>query len=454
MDNIELMLMLDVAAVSLCTLLLWKYGNLGYQHPATIYLIFHVTVVTFRLVVLLVGAQTLFTNWRGQYDPVTYPEIITATLLADLIIFLMTLAWIKAHRDDARKTAVALRKVWHKGGLSSRYIWYVVLVVFPIGFVALLLLTRLPVLGEPRVDLGEWSTSTWALTIQTWCGLALLMLIYRYGFRLVLLAPMAIYLMIMLYQGFHRFRVVIPIIFLSYIYLDQRRLRWPPLKLVGAMVICVLLFIPMKAVGRMWQSRAAFAEILDYMGSSIQETYINPDSDMNLVDGTAATLTLVDEGKRFYYGETYFALLVNPVPRQWWEEKPGLNDFLKDISTDGRPLAKMGTAVGLIGELYANFGYPGLTLVPMLLAYWLARLYFRAYRAPYYSITRLSYLVVACILIQVYRDGLISLVLFTLVHMMPFCALIALHWILPVRARQEDPNLFDSGPPASWGLAR
>jgi hypothetical protein len=57
--------------------------------------------------------------------------------------------------------------------------------------------------------------------------------------------------------------------------------------------------------------------------------------------------------------------------------------------------------------------------------------YFAAYRRPYLSLARFAYLLIAVNLIQVWRDGLQSLVLFTLVNMMPLMILIALHYLLP-----------------------
>ncbi len=50
---------------------------------------------------------------------------------------------------------------------------------------------------------------------------------------------------------------------------------------------------------------------------------------------------------------------------------------------------------------------------------------------------RLAYLLIACNLIQVYRDGLTSIVVFTWVNMMPLMVIVALHYILPVRHKRE-----------------
>jgi oligosaccharide repeat unit polymerase len=94
---------------------------------------------------------------------------------------------------------------------------------------------------------------------------------------------------------------------------------------------------------------------------------------------------------------------------------------------------EMGMIATFLGEPYANFGYLGILLVPALLAYFLGRVYFRAYRSNYFSVIRLAYLLVACNLIQVYRDGLTSIVVFTWVNMMPLMVIVALHYVLPVR---------------------
>jgi hypothetical protein len=59
----------------------------------------------------------------------------------------------------------------------------------------------------------------------------------------------------------------------------------------------------------------------------------------------------------------------------------------------------------------------------------LARFYFTAMRDSYYSVFRFIYIMVACNLIQVFRDGLISLVVFTLVNMAPLVVIAVLSWL-------------------------
>jgi hypothetical protein len=100
-------------------------------------------------------------------------------------------------------------------------------------------------------------------------------------------------------------------------------------------------------------------------------------------------------------------------------------------------MGEMGMIMTFIGEFYLNFGSFGVVIMSFLTAYWLARIYFRAYRSSYYSVLRFGYLLIACNLIQVYRDGLMSLFVFTLVNMMPLSAIVFLHLVRPLRPRRE-----------------
>ena len=74
----------------------------------------------------------------------------------------------------------------------------------------------------------------------------------------------------------------------------------------------------------------------------------------------------------FKLGRTYFVQAVNPIPRAIWPDKP--------IDDAGLELAKLKGAVaggdayltispGLIGEMYWNFGIPGVIIISMLLGY-------------------------------------------------------------------------------------
>jgi hypothetical protein len=434
----ELALALDLLTVIACAAILLRYGRLGHSHPGTIYLIFHLLSFTWRAASIVNGSPPLFDGpfwgWGMRYDAVTEEELVRALHMADLALATMTLAFVKASHDDAsrqRRRGTPLEE--KPPTLRVNHIWEVVAVAMPLGLLGLYLMSRFPAADRSSIDVGGvWGSSSWVTITQTWTGISLLALIYWYGFQSWLILPMGAYLLFMSYQGYHRFRVVIPLIILAQIYLDRRRRRWPPWWMMGLLLGVGLLFFSLKTIGRMAQEGASISEIA-HSTSEITSQTLEGDSELQFLDSLASTVTLVDQAGRFYYGTTYLTALALPVPRPLWPGKPAQNQYQHDISTPLRPMAENGMISTFLGEAYANFGLLGIVIVPFGLAYLLARLYFLAYRSGYLSLSRFVYLLIAAILIQVYRDGLISLLIHTMAAMMPLFLIVGLHHLLPHR---------------------
>lgn len=437
--DIPVVLFIDLVVLGVCTVLLLRHGRLSHSHPGTIYLFFHIYTFTLRLIGIAFGAPTLFSQYLLFFETIRIDEIVRAAIVGDAALIAMTTAWIRASvvdRNNQRKrTGPAMEPV---PNLSLRHIWSVVVVVFPLGLWGLWAFTNLPGFETERVELGEWQTSSWLFITQVWSGLSLLALIYWYGFRWWLITPMTLYLLVMAIQGYHRFRVIIPVLLLIQILLDQRKLKWPPAYVIAFLLIMMAIFFPLKDIGKMAQEGETIGEIVDVSKESVNTALSAKAPDQLFLDQLAGAMTLVDDQGKYYYGSTYLSLLWLPIPRQWWAEKPSVADYIRDISSPTRPMFEMGMIVTFLGESYANFGYFGIILVPYLTAYWLGRAYFRAYRSAYLSVTRLVYLLVACNLIQVYRDGLVSIVVFTWVNMMPLMVIVTLHYVFPRKTKSRE----------------
>lgn len=441
-EDLRMALVVDLFVLALCTVLLLRYGRLAHSHPAVIYLFFHVIAISSRVLAIMAGAETLFTGWGGFFEPVSEGELVRAVLLADMVLIIITTASIWASRVDLRESKGPSIDTTNSVTLSLRHIWTVVVIAFPIGVLGVAFIGNVPGFEKPEIDFGEWQQSSWLLITTTWAGLALLALIYWYGFKWWLVTPMTIYLFVMAIQGFHRFRAIIPLILLLQIYLDRHQKRWPPAYILAVIIGAMLLFYPMKTIGRMAQEGATVTQISESSTEILRDVAAGQNGDQTVLDQFASSLTLIDRSGKLYYGTTYLALLTSPIPRQWWPDKPGLADYIKDFSTPSRPMAEVGMIMTFIGELYLNFGYLGLVIMSFLTAYWLARIYFRAYRSSYFSVLRFGYLLIACNLIQVYRDGLMSLFTFTIVNMMPLSLIVFLHVIRPVRAKRQPMPLY------------
>lgn len=434
MLDIQIAIYIDLIVLTLCIFFLLRHGRLAHSHPATIYIFFHLYTVSVRTLGVLNGADTLF-QWGWPFVPVTKEEIVRATLLFDVALIVMTIAWLKAAADDLPQQKMAYQQPSPPPDLALAHIWRVVFLILPIGLIGLLLFVRVPGLNF-NLELGLWESSTWVNMLPTWTGLGLLALFYWYGPRKTLVFLMALYLILMAYQGFHRFRIFIPLILMAQIYLDRRQQRWPTLSIIIIFVIGGVLFFPLKSIGQSAQKGATFGEIVGISSRIVDQALVGNSDDQEFLDQFASSLTLVDRNGRYFYGAPYLTLFALPIPRPWWPNKPSMAGYLHEISVPSRPMAETGMIITFLGEAYVNFGYVGIIIIPFGLAYILARIYFRAYRKNYYSVARFTYLLIACNLIQVYRDGLISIVIFVFVNMMPLVFIVALHWLSPLRSKK------------------
>ncbi|GAC1446601.1 MAG: hypothetical protein NVSMB56_06830 [Pyrinomonadaceae bacterium] len=432
----DLVILADLLVVSICAFILVRFGRVSHSHPGSIYLFFHLYTFTGRLVALSFGAPPLFTNWGAAFLPVTTEEIIRAAVIADIALMVMTWAWIKAAIDDRKRASRFLNKPKKSPILSFNYIAIISSVAIPVGLISLLAFTYVPIVENLQLSLGEWESSSWVLITQTWIGLSLLVLIYWSGFKWYLVLPMSLYLAIMAVQGYHRFRVILPILLLLQIYLDRRNLRWPSLRIAGILLVLLMLFFPLKNIGHKTRTGSDFNGVVNSSSNIIGDALAGKAADQEFLDQFASALTLIDENGKFYYGSPYLAVLTLPVPRVWWHEKPGLADFMDDFSRPWRPMKEAGMIMTFLGDCYANFGYVGIIVITGLVGYGLARFYFVAYSNDYYSVTRFLYLMVAVNLIQVYRDGLLSIVIFIFVNMMPLVTVVLMNYFLPERTRQ------------------
>lgn len=84
-------------------------------------------------------------------------------------------------------------------------------------------------------------------------------------------------------------------------------------------------------------------------------------------------------------GKTFIALLVNPIPREFWQNKPvGIGAIMGDVD----PISRSGTSISItiFGESYVNFGVIGVFFVLFILGILCKSLYYYYLAQP--NITR------------------------------------------------------------------
>lgn len=120
----------------------------------------------------------------------------------------------------------------------------------------------------------------------------------------------------------------------------------------------------------------------------------------------AGEMVIVPNKDSYLYGKSYLEAFVFWVPRAIWEDKPqgSMSKLTNEIG------GAAGVAVPEYGELYANFGIPGVILGSALLAYSIERLWWKLRRADDLGSCILLVVTIAVILQWVTRGSLTNLV--------------------------------------------
>ena len=418
MDSLIPYFLVDVFVVIAVVVLMFR--RMSFWHPLTIYLLFHLYSFSYRLFQILGGAPLMYTG-QVNAEAITPEEIIRAILWADAALLLFVAASWWAHKVfEAKSGQPVERRV-----LNLNIAKAVGLLCLPLG--AYFFYT---VKTTGFVASIDSAAAGYIQVMSMWPIGVLGLLIFAFGFRWHLLALTAFFLGAVAFQGYHRFMLILPLLYFAALYLQTQRRRWPGILMVVAALFVGLVFPRLKYIGssiQLGDYENAIAMVQESFGKKGNEYEVAATEDF--LDQFAGGLSLIDGNDHKFMGSTYLAIITLPMPRAWWPNKPGLADHLQEISTSGRRYDVEGRILTYLGEAYANFGYAGLILIPALLGYLLTAACVQATTGPMLRLGRYLYLVFFMALIQTFRDGLLSIFVFTFVHNMPMLFTWILHSI-------------------------
>ena len=404
----------DIMVLLSCSWFLFRYGKISIYHPATTYLVFHTFVFSTRILFLMTGANFFLGNQIDYFTAIEAQEIIKASLLADLGFISMTVAWLwEANRKISFITAKSVIL------LDKNVLKLVLSITIPLGIWGIYSQLYIPGIGKSQLNFGSWSESSYIQNTQNWLILSCLVIVFKYGFQKYSLIIISFCLFILAFQGQHRYRVLSPCLFLLFLYLHRENKKWISSRFVILILMGILVFLPMKYVGKLIQQDASTEDLIEFALEYRESLALGVNADFSFLDMYASTLTLIDQHGGYYYGSTYFTLLFSPIPRQFWENKPSLIQWMTDISTPARNLKELGSVATLYGESYANFGIFGIIFIPFLFAKYSARWYYKILYTNVQSANLFLYLCFASMIIQVYRDGLNAVFIFLCIYNMP-----------------------------------
>ena len=426
-DSLLPFLLLDVLVVTAVILLMFQ--RMAFWHPLTAYLLFHLYSFTYRAFNIYAGAPMMYEG-QANAEAITTTEINRALLWGDIALVIFVLASLLAHLNfDAHASRPVVRRV-----MNPNIARVIGILCLPIGVFFLYSIKT----GGMELA-ADNASAGYVQVISMWPIGALGLLVFAFGFRWYLVGLIAFFLGVVALQGYHRFMLILPLLFFAAYYLQSARRRWPTWPIVVGAILVALIFPRLKSIG-------ASVQYGDYENALtlVKESFVSdknefkPGLSEDFLDQFAGGLSLIDTNDRKFWGSTYVAIVTLPIPRAWWPNKPGLADHLQEISTSGRQYNVEGRIITYLGESYLNFGYAGLFLIPALMGYLLTAYCLHANTGPMQRLSRYVYLVVFMALIQTFRDGLLSIFVFTIVHNMPMLFALIVHRIPGFSAESLD----------------
>jgi hypothetical protein len=428
LDSLIPYFLVDVAVVIAVIVLMFR--RMAFWHPLTAYLLFHLYSFTYRLFQILGGSPLMYTG-QANAEAITPDEIIRAMLWADAALILFVAASWWAHMVfEAKATQPIERRV-----LNPNIAKAIGLLCLPVGaYFFYVVKTTGFVLSSDSASAG------YVQVMSMWPIGVLGLLIFAFGFRWHLLILVAFFLGVVALQGYHRFMLILPLLYFAAYYLQAQRRLWPNVFILTAALFVGIIFPRLKYIGQALQYGDTQEAVAQFTQSFVKDKkgYGEILATEDFLDQFAGALSLIDGNDRKFWGSTYLAILTLPVPRAWWPEKPGLADHLQEISTSGRRYDIEGRILTYLGESYANFGYAGLLLIPVMLGYLLTAACLHATTGPMLRLGRYLYLVFFMALVQTFRDGLLSIFVFTVVHNMPMLFTWILHMVPGLALKSMD----------------
>ncbi len=430
MDQLAPYVVLDISVVIGITLLSLRF--LTFFHPLLYYLLFHVYAMSSRSWELLDGRYPMYFRQQtvSYYSAIRPEEFIRGLLVADAALVLFFIGCLLA---KSRPTRPRIAAPFNDGLLKQ-----VIFVLLPISF-GLLLIRRLG--SDASVD----TLSGFALlkVMGVWPIALVTLAIARWGMRWHLVMIALIYLGLVATQGYHRFQAFLPLLLLLGVYLARRNKRWPGIFAAVVLLGAAIAFPGAKQFGRDFQAGGVTLAI-----SNVGEVQRAVDNRFNsrsemFLDQYAGALTAADGANLVLFGRSYYALLTLPIPRALWPEKPSLGTASLSVTAAGRPYDKEGRIVTVIGESYINFRYFGIFVVMILLGFGLTRYYLLAFSVGPLDPYKVAYIGVLGSYFQVFRDGLPSLILFSVIAMAPLYIYLLLNsFLLRAQITAQQRNAF------------
>lgn len=262
-------------------------------------------------------------------------------------------------------------------------------------------------------------------------------------FRWPMLVLVAGYLVYRSYGGWSRWTILLSFLAISLIYAWQRRIKWPPARVILCAIPVLILF---NALGRNRDFVQQFLHGESAVRTESQPGISKMDQLRGKYDGpdfanfdflTFVTAVVPDRTGTFTYGSQYLQLFTEPIPRKLWPGKPiGAPVSFFSLNQYGN---FTGMTVTLAGDGWMSGGWVGLVITLSIVGGMLGLLHRRFWKHSHENFGSIFYLVGLAMVPQWYRDGGISVAKFLFWNLIPLVLWVAATWVtsgcqFPVRS--------------------
>ena len=406
-------------------------------NPSLWWVALHTYTVTFRLITLNLGIESLpLLGVRSD------AELVNAAIAADISLLAVVAATLFAAHLTQNREQRRFQPLIEMTQLDPALGQLISVFCIVAGTYALLKFGYVAEAMRARgrqvsaIDIGQLEESSYPIVFAGFAVQGALIQLALRGFTLWR-TVLFVTLVALTSVNSARTSFVLALIMAFLIYQTWRNrtdfpVKWIPVFFVLAFVWFV--FKPIEgAIAGGSSVREAITSAETYFRDSISTQSLG---DTEFFDMQASYMAASDEAGKHFYGATILPLLYLPIPRFTWRDKPRMNDWELELASPQRPF-EAGMVPTFSGESYVNFGWPGCACLPFLYLFLMQSIYIRVKACGITSSGRWMYLILLVSMIQVFRDGMDSFVTYPIVVYFPLTAWAVVSKALDQRTAHE-----------------
>lgn len=409
-DALLLFLGVTMAVWLTTTIILFKVYKIPFYHVATIYQVYHFFGFIYRpLILLITGNSDIWELTGVQPSSDTIMRAIFVVNIAHLSFFG---GFIIGNRG---LTPVPLIRPYDIQVGHERRFQLAILIVLLLGTYSSAITFGTGLSLEPATSAGAELDSHGGYRLTDVSGyqtvfsdlipISIVILLTLKKWRKIAAALAVGFFLYRISAGHGRSVFVALGIAIFALWTIARRVRMPPKSAIAASLMLLVVF---DFIG---SDRNAVKKIVAGVstGAALYEGYVERrsgnggTSDMEEFDGLTSYLEVLPSKTGWSYGTDYLRLLVWPIPRAVWHDKPVLTSSI-NFNDYGYFIAMTLT---LYIESYSGLGYFSLILFVMLAGFVSARFYLKA-ASGRSALTFFSYLCFIMYCFVLFRDGWVS----------------------------------------------